>query len=79
MNSDDKLQVPGIDPGDLADNIVVHAVECIRCNKHSEVGDEEQAYRWQGTHYDETDHVTFWHYKLERSRARIVHPAKGHW
>lgn len=73
------LHISGISSEDKSDYVAVHAVECIQCRQHSEVGDEEQAYRWQSDHYDNTDHVTFWHFKLERSRGRIVHPAKGHW
>ena len=73
------LQIPGIASEDKSEYIAVHAVECVQCHQHSEAGDEEQAYGWQNKHYDKTDHVTYWHYRLERSRGRLVHPAKGHW
>lgn len=73
------IQVPGMDPTDKVEHISLHAIECVQCHQHSDVGDEEQAYTWQGAHYDTTDHVTYWHYKLERSRGRLVHPARGHW
>lgn len=75
----DGIQVPGIDSTDKTEFISVHAIECIQCHEHSEVGDEDQAYIWQQGHYEKTDHVTYWHYKLERSRGRLVHPARGHW
>jgi hypothetical protein len=75
----DGLQVPGMNPSDKTEHIAIHAVECVQCHEHSDPGDEAEAYRWQGAHYDETDHVMYWHYKLERSRARIVHPSRDHW
>jgi hypothetical protein len=75
----DGLQVPGIDPADKTEHIALHAIECIQCHEHSEVGEETNAYKWQGDHYDKTDHVTYWHYALSRSRGRIVHPAHRHW
>ena len=78
-NQEQGIKIPGLDPADKGDPISVHAIECTECHEHSDVGDEELAYGWQTDHYNKTDHANYWHFKLERSQGRLVHPAKGHW
>jgi hypothetical protein len=72
------IQLPGIDPDDKAEYISVHVVECIQCREHSFIGDEKNTYDWQSAHYNNTDHATYWHYTISRSRGRLIHPARGH-
>lgn len=64
---------------DKHDHVIVHSIQCSDCKEQSGEGPAEEVYSWQNRHYAETEHVNLWHHKLERSKSRIVHPAKGHW
>lgn len=72
--------VPAGKADDDRTSVSYHAIQCIDCEEVSAIcSDEVDAYNWQNDHYDANDHVNYWHFKITRDRARIVHPAKGHW
>jgi hypothetical protein len=63
--------------------VTYHAIECRECDWLTELykdrDGEVAVYNLQSEHYNDTDHVSYWHYSIQRSHGRIVHPAKGHW
>jgi hypothetical protein len=73
--------LPTSDCIDVREHIAFHSSQCIECYEHSEIGEsEDKMYEWQTGHYKEADHPSYWHYRIERVRARmIIHQAKGHW
>jgi hypothetical protein len=74
------IAIPAGDPHDGRDFIALHSVQCKQCLDHTDITeDEATVYDWQTDHYNKTDHTEYWHYKIERSRSRLVHPARGHW
>ena len=67
-------------PGDDRDFIRFHAIACRRGDFHyGPAENEEMIYTEQDRHYTGTGHTAYWHYTIERSRSRIVNPAKGQW
>lgn len=74
------LALPGPDPEDNREFIQLHAVQCRQCPWSFGITENlEDMSVAQIEHYDTTDHTNYYHYKIERSRARIVQPSKGHW
>jgi hypothetical protein len=77
------LGMPKTDDKTGEEHVSYHAIECRTCGWLTELykgrDGEVVVYNLQSEHYDHTDHVRYWHYKIERSYGRIVNPGKGHW
>jgi hypothetical protein len=74
------IDIPTGDPHDERDFVGLHSIQCKQCLDHTGITeDEETVYDWQLNHYHNTDHTEYWHYKIERSRGRLVDPRRGHW
>lgn len=75
-----ELMIPEQDKKDTRDVVKLHGIQCQEGDwAFGWTESELEAYEAQSAHYNETDHTGYWHWKIERDRARIVHPAKGHW
>lgn len=74
------ITIPKSNSSDERSHITLHAIECTECREATPIAEsEEVVYNWQSEHYNTEGHANYWHYKIERGRARIVDPSKGHW